>query len=171
MPGGHSRTAAGFKLTIFARKRGSMALEEKINSDLKAAMLAKDEAALRGLRAIKQAILLAKTSGGGSISAEDEMKMLQKLVKQRKESVEIYQQQSRDDLAKGEKEEIAVIEKYLPKQLGEEEIRETLKQIIEQAGATSPSDLGKVMGLASKQLAGKADNRLVSQLVKQLLGG
>jgi len=148
-----------------------MALEEKINSDLKAAMLAKDEAALRGLRAIKQAILLAKTSGGGSISAEDEMKMLQKLVKQRKESVEIYQQQSRDDLAKGEKEEIAVIEKYLPKQLGEEEIRETLKQIIEQAGATSPSDLGKVMGLASKQLAGKADNRLVSQLVKQLLGG
>jgi uncharacterized protein YqeY len=148
-----------------------MPLEEKINADLKAAMLAKDEAALRGLRAIKQAILLAKTSGGGSFSAEDELRMLQKLVKQRKESVEIYQQQNRDDLAKGEKEEIAVIEKYLPQQLSEEEIRETLKQIIAQTGASTPADLGKVMGMASKQLAGKADNRLVSQLVKQLLGG
>src|SRR5437763_947332 len=108
-----------------------MTLEETINSDLKSAMLAKDEASVRGLRAIKSAILLAKTSGGGNISSEEEIKMLQKLVKQRKESVEIYQQQNRDDLAKTEVEEIAVIEKYLPKQMNEEEIRMELKKIIE----------------------------------------
>jgi len=133
-------------------------------------MLAKDEAALRALRAIKSAILLAKTSGGGSVSPEDELKMLQKLVKQRKESLEIYQNQNRADLAKSEQEEIAVIEKFLPKQMGEEEIREELKKIIAQAGATSASDMGKVMGIASKHFAGKADNKVVSQLVKQLLG-
>ena len=147
-----------------------MGLEEKINSELKAAMLAKDDAALRGLRAIKQAILLAKTSGGGTISSDDEMKMLQKLVKQRKESVDIYQQQNRADLAKGEIEEIAVIEKFLPKQMSEEEIREELKKIISQSGATSAADLGKVMGIASKHFAGKADNKVVSQLVRQMLG-
>ena len=148
-----------------------MSFEEKINADLKAGMLAKDEPTVRSLRAIKQAILIAKTSGSGSITAEDEMKMLQKLVKQRKESVEIYQQQNRDDLAKPELEEIAVIEKYLPKQLSEEEIKAELQKIIQQVGATSASEMGKVMGVASKHFAGKADNRLVSQLVKQLLGG
>ena len=147
-----------------------MTLEEKINSDLKAAMLSKDEAALRALRAIKSAILLAKTSGGGNITQEDEMKMLQKLVKQRKESVEIFQTQNRADLAKGEIEEIAVIEKFLPKQMGEDEIREELKKIVAQVGATSAADMGKVMGVASKHFAGKADNKVVSQLVKQLLG-
>jgi len=147
-----------------------MTLEEKINPELKAAMLAKNEAALRALRAVKSAILIAKTSGGGTISAEDEMKMLQKLVKQRKESLEIYQSQDRADLAKGEMEEIAVIEKFLPKQMGEDEIKEELKKIIAQVGATSAADMGKVMGVASKHFAGKADNKIVSQLVKQLLG-
>jgi uncharacterized protein YqeY len=147
-----------------------MTLEEKINTELKAAMLSRDEAALRALRAVKSAILLAKTSGGGTISPEDEMKMLQKLVKQRKESLEIYQSQDRADLAKGEMEEIAVIEKFLPKQIGEEEIKEELKKIIAQVGASSAADMGKVMGVASKHFAGKADNKVVSQLVKQLLG-
>jgi uncharacterized protein YqeY len=147
-----------------------MSLEEKINTELKAAMLAKDEAALRALRAVKSAILLAKTSGGGTITAEDEMKMLQKLVKQRKESLEIYQNQNRADLASSEQEEIAVIEKFLPKQMGEDEIREELKKIIAQTGASSAADMGKVMGAASKHFAGKADNKVVSQLVKQLLG-
>jgi uncharacterized protein len=147
-----------------------MSLEEKINADLKTAMLAKDEASLRALRAIKQVILLAKTSGSGTVTIDDEMKMLQKLVKQRKESVDIFKQQNREDLAKGELEEIAVIEKYLPEQMGEEEIKTELQKIIAQAGATSPADLGKVMGMASKHFAGKADNKIVSQLVKQLLG-
>jgi len=147
-----------------------MTLEEKINTDLKTAMLAKDEATVRSLRAVKSAILLAKTSGSDNISAEDEIKMLQKLVKQRKESVDIYIQQNRADLAKTEQEEIAVIEKYLPKQMSEEEIRVELKKIIEQVGAKSAAEMGKVMGAASKHFAGKADNRIVSQLVKQLLG-
>jgi len=148
-----------------------MALEEKINADLKTAMLAKDDATVRSLRAVKSAILLAKTSGSETITPEDEMKMLQKLVKQRKESVEIYIQQNRADLAKTEQEEIAVIEKYLPKQMGEEEIKAELKKIIEQVGAKSAAEMGKVMGAASKHFAGKADNKIVSQLVKQLLGG
>lgn len=148
-----------------------MTLEEKINQDLKTAMLAKNEATVRSLRAVKSAILLAKTSGSETISTEDEMKMLQKLVKQRKESVDIYQQQNRTDLAKTELEEIAVIEKYLPKQMSEEEIKADLKKIIEQVGAKSAADMGKVMGAASKYFAGKADNKVVSQLVKQLLGG
>jgi len=147
-----------------------MTLEEKINTDLKTAMLAKDEAALRALRAVKSAILLAKTSGGGTVSPEDEMKMLQKLVKQRKESLDIYQSQGRADLAKGEIEEIAVIEKFLPKQMGEDEIKEELKKIIAQTGASSAADMGKVMGAASKHFAGKADNKIVSKLVKDLLG-
>ena len=133
-------------------------------------MLARDEKSVRGLRAIKQAILLAKTSGGGGeLAAADEIKMLQKLVKQRKESAEIFHQQGRADLAVTEEEEIAVVERYLPKQMGEEEIKEELKKIIAQVGATSAAEMGKVMGVASKQLAGKADNKLVSQLVKQLL--
>lgn len=149
-----------------------MALEEKITADLKAAMLAKDEAALRGLRAIKQAILLAKTSGGGgAITEADEVRMLQKLVKQRKESVDIYIQQGREDLAGTEREEIAVIERYLPQLMGEGEVRAALQAIINQVGASGPGDLGKVMGVATKQLAGKADNKLVSQLVKELLAG
>ena len=146
-----------------------MSLEEKINTDLKAAMLSKNEAALRGLRAVKSALLLAKTSGANGVSAEDEFKILQKLVKQRKESVDIYKQQNREDLAKSEVEEIEVIEKYLPQMMGEEEIKNGIQAIIAQVGAKGPGDLGKVMGAASKNFAGKADNKLVSQLVKDLL--
>jgi hypothetical protein len=146
-----------------------MTLEEKINGELKTAMLAKDEASVRGLRAIKQSILMAKTSGATTVSPEDEIKMLQKLVKQRKESVDIYQQQNRPDLAKPELEEIAVIEKFLPQQMGESEIRSELTRIIGEVGAKSPQDMGKVMGAASKFFAGKADNKIVSQLVKELL--
>ncbi len=146
-----------------------MTLEEKINADLKAAMLSKNESALRGLRAVKSAILLAKTSGGNSVTEEEEFKILQKLVKQRKESVDIYKQQNREDLAKSEIEEIEVIEKYLPKMMGEDEIKAGIQAIIAQVGAKGPGDLGKVMGAASKNFAGKADNKLVSQLVKDLL--
>jgi uncharacterized protein YqeY len=147
-----------------------MSLEQKIMADLKAAMLAKDEAALRALRAVKSAILLARTSGSnGELSPEDEVKLLQKLVKQRKESVDIYIQQNRADLAKGEQDEIAVIEKFLPQMMTEEEIKAVVQSIIQSTGATSSADLGKVMGAATKQLAGKADNKMVAALVKQLL--
>ena len=146
-----------------------MSLEETVNTDIKSAMLKKDDAALRGLRAMKQVILMAKTSGSGNISAEDEMKMLQKLIKQRKESVEIYKQQNREDLAKTELEEIAVIEKYLPKQLSEDEIKNQLKVLVEQNNANGPADLGRIMGIASKHFAGKADNKVVSTLLKQML--
>jgi len=139
--------------------------------ELKAAMLAKDEAKLRALRAIKSAILLAKTSEAGKeLSEEDETKMLQKLVKQRKESIDIYMQQNRADLAKTEQEEVAVIELFLPKMMSEDEIREALKGIIESVGAKSPAEMGKVMGAATKHFAGTADNKIVSMLVKQMLG-
>ena len=147
-----------------------MSLEQKIMTDLKAAMLARDEAALRGLRAIKSAILLAKTSGTNELTEGDEVKLLQKLVKQRKESVDIYIQQNRAELAKGEQDEIAVIEKFLPSMMSEEEVKNTVQVIIKDSGASTAADLGKVMGLATKQLAGKADNKLVAALVKQLLG-
>lgn len=147
-----------------------MSLEETINTDIKSAMLSKNDAALRSLRAIKQVILMAKTSGSGTISSEDEIKMVQKLIKQRKESVEIYKQQNREDLAQTELEEIAVIEKYLPKQISEEEIRTDLKALIDQNNAKGPGDLGRLMGIASKHFAGKADNKLVSMLLKQMLG-
>ena len=136
-----------------------MGLEQKIMAELKTAMLAKDEAGLRSLRAIKAAILLVKTAegGGGELKEEDEIKLLQKLVKQRKDSLEIFQQQNRTDLAKKEEEEIAVIEKFLPKQLSAGDLKDALTKIIAETGASSPADLGKVMGIASKQFAGKAD--------------
>ena len=148
-----------------------MALEQKIMTELKAAMLAKDEAALRSLRAIKAAILLAKTSEGASsvLKEEDEVKLLQKLVKQRKDSLEIFTQQQRTDLARKEEEEIAVIEKFLPAQMSPDEIRTALQDIIKETGASSPADMGKVMGVATKQLAGKADGKTISSLVKELL--
>lgn len=148
-----------------------MALEQKIMAELKTAMLAKDEAALRSLRAVKAAILLAKTSegAGGELKEEDEIKLLQKLVKQRKDSLEIFQQQNRADLAKKEEEEIAVIEKFLPKQMSQEELKEELSKIITAVGAVSPADMGKVMGAATKQFAGKADGKTISALVKELL--
>ena len=148
-----------------------MGLEQKIMTDLKAAMLAKNEAALRSLRAVKAAILLAKTAEGGSgeLKEEDEIKLLQKLVKQRKDSLEIFQQQNRADLAKKEEEEIEVIEKFLPVQLSPEELKEEIARIIVSVGASSPADMGKVMGVATKQFAGKADGRSVAALVKELL--
>jgi len=147
-----------------------MSLEEKIMQDLKEAMKAKDEAALRGIRAIKSAILIAKTDGSGvAIDEAREIQMLQKLVKQRKESLEIYEKQNREDLAKVEREEIAVIEKYLPKQMDAEELTAALKQIITEVGASSAKDMGKVMGAASKAFAGKADGKLISEIVKQIL--
>ena len=148
-----------------------MSLEQKIMTDLKAAMLAKDEAALRSLRAVKAAILLAKTSEGakGDLTEEDEQKLLQKLVKSRKDSLEIFTQQGRADLAEKEQQEIAVIEKFLPKQLTPDEIKAELQTIIASVGASSPADMGKVMGVATRQLAGKADGKTISALVKELL--
>ena len=148
-----------------------MALEQKIMVDLKAAMLAKDEAALRSLRAIKAAILLAKTAEGatGELSEEAEIKLLQKMVKQRKDSLEIFQQQSRPELAQKEIEEIAVIEKFLPKQMDEAALRSALAAIVARVGASSAADMGKVMGAANKELAGKADGKTIAALVKELL--
>ena len=148
-----------------------MSLEQKIMGELKTAMLAKDEKALRSLRAIKAAILLAKTSegAGGELKEEDEIKLLQKLVKQRKDSLEIFQQQNRTDLAQKEQEEIEIIEKFLPKQLSPDEIKAELSVIISEVGASSPADIGKVMGQATKRLAGKADGKTISALVKEIL--
>ena len=148
-----------------------MSLEQKIMADLKTAMLAKSEKDLRGLRAIKAAILLAKTSEGarGELKEDDEIKLLQKLVKQRKDSLEIYQQQNRTDLAQKEQEEIEVIEKFLPKQLSAEELQTEIKKIIAETGAASTADMGKVMGVASKKLSGKADGKTISAVVKELL--
>jgi uncharacterized protein YqeY len=148
-----------------------MNLEQKIMADLKTAMLAKDEKTVRSLRAIKAAIILAKTSegAGGEIKEEEEIKLLQKLVKQRKDSLEIYQQQNRPDLAQKEQEEIEVIEKFLPKQISGEELKAIVATIIAETGASSPADMGKVMGVATKQLAGKAEGKAISTLVKELL--
>ncbi|MBP7555894.1 MAG: GatB/YqeY domain-containing protein [Chitinophagaceae bacterium] len=148
-----------------------MNLEQKIMAELKTAMLAKDEKALRSLRAVKAAILLAKTAEGGSgeLKEEEEIKLLQKLVKQRKDSLDIFMQQNRPDLAQKEQEELDVIEKFLPKQMSAEELREALTAIIAQTGAQSPADLGKVMGMATKQLAGKADGKAISTMVKEML--
>src|SRR5215471_1164395 len=148
-----------------------MSLEQKVMGELKTAMLSKDEKALRSLRAIKAAILLAKTSegAGGELKEDDEIKLLQKLVKQRKDSLEIYEQQKRTDLAQKEKEEIEVIEKFLPKQLSADELKTTISKIIADVGASSPADMGKVMGAATKQLAGKADGKTISSVVKELL--
>lgn len=148
-----------------------MSLEQKVMADLKTAMLAKDEKSLRSLRAIKAAIIIAKTSegSGGEIKENEEIKLLQKLVKQRKDSLEIYEKQGREDLASKEKEEIEVIEKFLPKQMGEAELKTVIAKIIQETGASSPSDMGKVMGAANKQLGGKADGKTIAGIVKELL--
>ena len=147
-----------------------MTLEEKINNDLKTAMKAKDQVALRGIRAIKSAIMLAKTDGtGNAIDEATEIKMLQKLVKQRKDSLDIFEKQDREDLAVKEREEIGIIERYLPEQMSAEELEGIIKQIIEQTGAASMKDMGKVMGMASQKLAGKADGKTISGVVKSLL--
>jgi len=145
-------------------------MELQIQQDIKAAMLAKEKTRLESLRAIKAAILLAKTADGSeSIADEAVVKIIQKLVKQRKETAEIYKQQNREELAAQELAEAAAMEVYLPKQLSEAELEEELKKIIAQVGATGPQDMGKVMGTATKALAGKADGRAISALVKKLL--
>jgi len=148
-----------------------MALEEKVMTNLKAAMLAKDEKSLRSLRAIKAAIINAKTSegAGGVLKEEDEIKLLQKLVKQRKDSLEIFEKQNREDLSIKEKEEIEIIEKFLPKQMSPDELKELITGIIKETGATSAADMGKVIGAANKQLAGKADGKTIAATVKDLL--
>lgn len=148
-----------------------MSLEEKINKDLVIAMKSKDEVALRGIRAIKSAILLAKTDGSGqAIDEAREVQMLQKLVKTRQESYDIYTKNNRPELAAKEMEEIEVIKRYLPKMIEGAELEGILKQIIAETGATSAKDMGKVMGAANKHLAGKADGRTISDIVKKLLG-
>ncbi len=148
-----------------------MSLEITINEAIKKAMLAKAEADLRGLRAIKSAILKAKTSGefANGLSDADEIKLLQKEVKSRRDSLDIYVQQNRADLAVKEQEEIAVIEQYLPKQISADELKAALQAIITEVGAAGPGDMGKVMGAANKALAGKADGRAISNTVKELL--
>lgn len=149
-----------------------MSLEQKVMEQMKDAMKAKDEATLRTLRAIKAAILLEKTSGSGTeITEADETKMLQKMAKQRRDSLDIFVQQNREDLAAKEREELAIIEKFLPKQMSADELKAELKAIMTQVGASSPADMGKVMGVATKQLAGKADGKAISETVKQLLAG
>ena len=148
-----------------------MSLQTKVMEALKEAMKAKDTIALESLRAIKSAILLAKTEAGAAaeLAEEEELKLLQKLVKQRKDSAALYAQQGRNDLAEPELAQVAVIEKFLPAQLSEAEVEEALKSIIAQVGATSPKDMGKVMGAATKQLAGKTDGKVISAIVKSLL--
>jgi hypothetical protein len=150
-----------------------MTLAEKINQDIKAAMLAKDAKKLEALRAVKSGLLLLKTdkgSQGGEITEEKEMALLKKLVKQRKESATIYRDNGRNELAEEEEAQAIVIESYLPEQLSGEELRSIVKAIIAETGADSMKDMGKVMGMASKQLAGKADNKEVSGIVRELLG-
>ena len=148
-----------------------MSLEQTITTEIKTAMLAKDEKTLRAVRAIKAAIILAKTSegAGGVVSEEAETKLLQKLVKQRKDSLAIYQQQNRSDLAQKEQEEIEVIERFLPQQLDQSALKQRLSDIIVETGAAGPADMGKVMGVATKQLAGLADGKAISAMVKELL--
>jgi len=148
-----------------------MGLEQQVMADLKTAMLAKDEKGLRGLRAIKAAIIIAKTSegAGGEIKAEEEIKLLQKLIKQRKDSLEIFEKQNRPDLAIKEKEEIEVIEKFLPAQMDTEELKENIRKIIAETGAASIADIGKVMGKATKELAGKADGKTINAVARELL--
>ncbi len=149
-----------------------MSLENTINRDIKSAMLAKDKKTLEALRAVKAAILLAKTDKGtgGEVAEDAEMKILQKLVKQRRESAELYKEQGRNDLVEEEIFQMKVIEKYLPEQMSEEDIRKAVREIIAETGASSMKDMGRTMGMASKKLAGKADNKIVAGIVKELLG-
>lgn len=147
-----------------------MELQSRIMTDIKSAMKAKDKVSLRSLRAVKAALLLVKTDGTGvEIDEAKEIQILQKLIKQRQDSLKIYQDQNRADLAQVEADEIDVIQKYLPEQLGEDELKAAIQAIMEKTGANSMKDMGKVMGMASAQFQGKADNRMVASLVKQLL--
>ncbi len=148
-----------------------MSLKARIEADIKSAMLAKDKDRLRALRSVKSLILLAETEKGAKaeLTEDDEIKLLTKAAKQRRESAEVYQSQNRQDLEAVELSELSVIEEYLPKQLSEEEILEKLKEIISETGAQGPQDMGKVMGVATKSLAGQADGKVISVLVKSLL--
>ncbi len=149
-----------------------MTLKERINEDLKVAMKAKDEKALRGIRAIKAAIIIAETSEGRNskdLTTEEEIAMLQKLIKQRKESLDIYTKNGKEDLAKVEQEEIEIIEKYLPQPLTQEELETLIKETIQQENATTIKDMGKVMKSLTPKIMGRADNKWVSELIKKLL--
>ncbi|MBB6327070.1 hypothetical protein FHS59_002698 [Algoriphagus iocasae] len=148
-----------------------MSLKQKIDSEIKSAMIAKDKDRLRALRAVKSLILLEETKGGAAseLSEDDEMKILTKAAKQRKDSADIYQQQNREDLYAVEMAELAIIQEFLPKALTDEEITASISEIIAQTGASGPKDMGKVMGVASKQLAGKADGKAIADKVKSLL--
>lgn len=150
-----------------------MSLEIKVNDQIKEAMKAKDEVALRTLRAIKSAIIIEKTSEGfsGEMTEATESKMLQKLAKQRRDSLTIFEQQNREDLAAKEREELAVIEKFLPAQMSADDLKAAILAIVAQVGASSAADMGKVMGVASKQLAGQADGKAISETVKAILSG
>jgi len=148
-----------------------MSLQTQVMTKLKEAMKAKDKVALESLRAIKSALLLAQTSGDAKeLSQEDEIKLVQKLVKQRKDSATLYKEQGRDDLADPELAQVAILEQFLPEQMSEEDLKTVIATIIEKVGASSMKDMGKVMGMASKQLAGKADGKAISNVVKALLG-
>jgi len=147
-----------------------MNLTDQINNDLKEAMKAKDKVKLESLRAVKTALLMAATEkGAGDSSEEAELKMLQKLVKQRKDAADIYKQEGRDDLAQPELDQVAIIEAYLPEQMSEEEVKAEVEKAIAIAGATSMADMGKVMGMVNKKLAGKADGKMIAQHVKSAL--
>ena len=147
-----------------------MSLEQQIMTELKIAMKAKNTMALEALRAVKSAILLEKTKGkSGDLTASDEMKLLQKMVKQRRESAAIYTQQKRPDLAQVELDQVAIIEKFLPEQMSREDIEAVINRIIAETGAKTMKDMGKVMGMAGKEMAGKADGKMISQIVKEKL--
>jgi len=147
-----------------------MSLTDRINAGIKDAMKQKNEARKRTLRAVKAQLLLLKTSGSGTeITDDQEIKLLQKMVKERQDSYEIYVKQNREDLATPEKEEMDIIKEFLPQQMGEEELTEAIKGIVAQVGASSMKDMGKVMGMANKQFAGKADGKTISMIVKNLL--
>ncbi|MEN8137503.1 MAG: GatB/YqeY domain-containing protein [Bacteroidota bacterium] len=149
-----------------------MSLQSKVMAEMKSAMKSKDKVALEALRAVKAAILMAQTESGAKeeLDENQEMKLLQKLVKQRKDSAQLYKEQGREDLAEPELAQVAVIEKFLPAQLSEDELKVIIGRIIEELGATSPKDMGKVMGAANKKLAGKAEGRMISTVVKDILG-
>jgi uncharacterized protein YqeY len=148
-----------------------MSLKEQIDRDIKKAMLAKNKNELRALRAIKALILLAESekNAGGKLDVKAEVRLLTKAVKQRKDSIQIYREQHREDLEKKEQEELEIIERYLPEQLSENEVETELKNIIKTAGAEGPQDMGKIMGMATKKMAGKADGRLIADIAKRLL--
>lgn len=148
-----------------------MSLKSTIENEIKQAMLNKDKDRLRALRSIKSLILLAETEkgGGDGLSEDTEMKLLTKAAKQRRDSIDVFEQQGRDDLAATEKSELTVIESFLPKQLSEEEVEAEVQKVIQDVGASGPQDMGKVMGMATKKLAGKADGKVISTIAKKLL--